>query len=57
MLRISGWLNKRFPGQQAQWNIRGDLLPSPIHEFIAEVRERFAAELQEYQITIREWEH
>lgn len=56
MLRALFWLSHRFPGQGTHVDIPGYLLPLSVYEFIPELRTRFATELQEHQITIREWE-
>lgn len=56
MLRAFFWLSRRFPGQRTHVDIPGHLLPLSAYEFLPEIRTRFAAELQEHQITVREWE-
>ena len=55
MLRAIFWLSRRTSGQQTYVDIPGYLLPLSVYELIPEIRARFATELQEHQITIREW--
>ncbi len=55
VLRVIFWLS-RHTGQQTYVDIPGYLLPLSVYELIPEIRARFAAELQEYDISIREWE-
>ncbi len=58
MLRAIFWLSRHTSRQRTHVvNIPGYLLPLSVYELIPEIRARFATELQEHHITIREWGH
>ena len=52
--QVNTWFFRCIPGYRARVNIPQSLLPLSVHVLLAEMRTRFATELQAYQIMVGE---